>query len=343
MPTPGRLKKFLRPIAVFIVMQFTWLILVALWIYFYISNHIIITKVGDQISTDIRPGAYHVLVLIAGCILLALLQFGFYFIYIYLNRQININRLQDHFISNITHELKSPLAAIQLYLETLEARQVPEKKMREFVQLMTQEVHRLHGMIDKILGTVTIDQRQLVVNFKVYNMRTIIPLLLKEALDNYPSHIAHQVQLHHAVSCRCVLDRGAFKTIFNNLIDNAIKYANHSFSLNISTQCSEKYFTIEFQDTGIGIPPREQHRIFRKFYRVYRHETPMIKGTGLGLYLVKEIVKLHGGKVCAMSSGKNQGTTIQVELPIYKKAKQRFTSQLLKQTIKRKKRSETSK
>jgi signal transduction histidine kinase len=343
MPISRKLNKLLRPIAVFIVMQFTWLILVALWIYFYISNHIIIKKVGDQFSTELRPGTYHVLVLIFGCILLALLQIGFYFIYIYLNRQININRLQNHFISNITHELKSPLAAIQLYLETLEARNVPEKKMHEFIQLMIKEVNRLQGMIDKVLGTVTIDQRQLAFNFKVYNMRTIIPLILKEVLEKYPSNIAPNVHLNHAVSCRCVLDRSAFKIVFINLIDNAVKYAGDVFSLDITTHCFEKHFTIEFKDAGMGIPPGEQKRIFRKFYRVYRHETPNIKGTGLGLYIVKEIIKFHGGKVRAVSSGRNNGATIQIELPIYKKAKKRFTNQLLKQTIKRKKRSEQPK
>lgn len=343
MPFPRKLNSLLRPLAVFIVMQFAWLILVALWIYFYISNHIIIREVGDQISTKLRPGTYHVLVLIFGCILLALLQIGFYFIYIYLNRQININRLQDHFISNITHELKSPLAAIQLYLETLEARNVPEKKTQEFIQLMIREVNRLQGMIDKVLGTVTIEQRQLTFNFKVYNTRAIIPLILKEVLEKYPSNIVPNVHLNHNVSCRCVLDRSAFKIIFMNLIDNAVKYAGNAFSLTITTHCSQKHFAIEFTDTGVGIPPGEQKRIFRKFYRVYRHEAPSVKGTGLGLYIVKEIVKFHGGKVHAISSGRNTGATIQIELPIYKRAKKRFTNQLLKQTIKRKKRSERPK
>jgi two-component system phosphate regulon sensor histidine kinase PhoR len=342
MPIPRRLNKILRPLVVFIIMQFAWLTLVALWIYFYISNHIIIVKVGDQLSPGLMPGTYHVLVLVFGCVLLALLQIGFYFIYIYLNRQININRLQDQFISNITHELNSPLASIQLYLETLESRNVPEKKRHEFIQLMIKEVNRLQGMIDKVLGTIIIDQKQLAFNFKVYNMRTIIPLILKEVFDKYPSHIAPNVRLNHAVSCRCVLDKTAFKIIFINLIDNAIKYAGNDFSLNITTHCSEKYFVTDFQDAGVGIPPGEQKRIFRKFYRVYRLETPSVKGTGLGLYIVKEIIKLHGGKIRAVSNGKNTGSTIRIELPIYKETKKRFTNQLLKQTIKRKKRSERS-
>lgn len=340
MAQPKRFNKLLRPLAVFIIMQFAWLTLVALWIYFYISNHIIFIKVGDQLSPELRPGTYHVLVLIFGCVLLALLQIGFYFIYIYLNRQININRLQDQFISNITHELNSPLASIQLYLETLETRNVPEKKMHEFIQLMIKEVNRLQGMIDKVLGTIIIDQKQLAFNFKVYNMRTIVPLILKETLDKYPSHIEPNVILDHAVTCRCVLDRTAFRTIFFNLLDNAIKYTDNDFSLTIATRYSEKYFIIEFQDRGMGIPAGELKRIFRKFYRVYRLETSRVKGTGLGLYIVREIVKLHGGRIRAMSNGKKSGTTIRIELPIYKKTKKLFTNKLLKQTIKRKKRSE---
>ena len=314
--------------------------MVALWIYFYISNHIILREVGNQISPGLRPGGYHVLVLIFGCVLLVLLQGGFYFIFIYLNRQINLNRQQDHFIANITHELNSPLASIQLYLETLETRHVPEKKMHDFIQLMIRDANRLQSMIDKILGTVIIDQKQLAFHFKLYNMRTIIPLILKEVLEKYPANVSQNVHLENTTTCRCVLDKNAFKIILTNLIDNAIKYSGAKFSLRINSDSNKKYFIIQFKDEGIGIPPDEEKRIFRKFYRVYGYEAPNLKGTGLGLYLVKEIIKSHSGKICAESPGKNMGTTIRIELPLYKKAKKRFINRLLKQTIERKKRND---
>lgn len=333
-------KKFqniFQPIVVLIIVQLTWLLLAALWIYFYISNHIIITKVGNEIAPTLMPGSYHVLVLIFGCVLLVLLQGGFYFIYIYLNQQIDLNRAQDHFIANISHELRSPLASIQLYLETLQTRRVTEQKLKEFVDLMIRDVNRLQSVIDKILGTISIDQKRLAFDFKIFNMKKIIPSILKEVLSKYPIEITNHILLENTNSCRCVLDRNAFKIIFINLIDNAIKYAGEKFSLKIECHCLEKYFSIDFIDYGIGIHKNERKRIFRKFYRVYGHEVPSVKGTGLGLYITKEIIRFHGGKIKALSAGKNLGTTIRIEIPIYKKAKKRHTHRLLKYTINRKK------
>lgn len=335
-----KIQHFIQPVVVLIVVQLTWLALAALWIYFYISNHIIIMKVGNEVSPALMPGSYHVLVLIFGCVLLVLLQAGFYFIYIYLNRQINMNRVQDQFIANFTHELKSPLASIQLYLETIEARRVPENKLHEFIQLMIRDTNRLQGMIDRILGTISIDQKRLAFDFKLYNMGTIIPNILKEVQTKYPIEITKNISLENSVSCRCVLDKNAFKIIFINLIDNAIKYARNEFSLKIKCYCLEKYFRLEFIDQGVGIPAKERKRVFRKFYRVYSHDVPNVRGTGLGLFITREILRFHGGNIRAMSPGTGVGTMIQIEMPIYKMAKKQLTNQLLKHTIKRKKRSE---
>lgn len=335
-----KIQGLIQPVVVLIIVQLTWLSLAALWIYFYISNHIIIMKVGNEVSPTLMPGSYHVLVLIFGCVLLVLLQAGFYFIYIYLNRQINVNRVQDQFIANITHELKSPLASLQLYLETLEARRVPEKKLHEFIQLMIRDVNRLQAMIDKILGTIRIDQKQLAFDFKLHNMRTIIPGILKEVLSKYPVEIVQNISLANPDSCRCVLDKNAFKIIFINLIDNAVKYSGDKFSLQINCYCLEKYFRMEFIDQGVGIPSKERKRVFRKFYRVYSHNAPDPRGTGLGLFITKEILKFHGGEIRVITPETNKGTAIQIEIPIYKKAKKKHINRLLKKTIERKKRSE---
>ena len=335
-----KIQNILHPIVIFVAVQLVWLTLVGLWIYFYISNHIIMLKVGNQLAPQLRPGSYHILVLIFGIILLVLLQGGFYFIFIYLNRQINLNRMHDQFLANITHELKSPLASIQLYLETLVARQVPREKQAEFYRLMMNDTNRLRGMIDKIVGTIFIDSRRLAFNFKVYNMRTIIPRIVDEVLVKYSPEIKEHIHIENRIACRCVLDKNSFKIIFINLIDNSIKYSYNGFILRIRMRNDDKYFILEVEDGGIGIPPKEQKRVFRKFYRVYGHEIPNVKGTGLGLYIVKEVIKYHAGKIKAESAGKNKGTTIRIELPIYKKTKKHLTNRMLKHTIKRKKRSE---
>ena len=340
MITKKKLQKFIQPIGVFIIVQLAWLLLTALWIYYYISNHIIIEKVGNAVSPSLMPGSYHVLVLIFGCILLVLLQGGFYFIYIYLNRLINASKIHDQFISNITHELKSPLASIQLYLETLESRHVPEDKLYEFIQLMKKDASRLQDTISRILGTMMIDQKHLAFNFKVFNMKALIAAISKEVLVKYSDEIVKNISLVNQTSCRCVLDRNAFKIIFINLIDNAIKYMKDKFELLIQCQCLEKYFRIEFIDSGVGIQAKERKRVFRKFYRANNHKTPNVTGTGLGLYITKEIVRLHGGKIKVARPKQNMRTIIRIDLPIYKKTKKRYLKRLLKHTNRRKNRIE---
>jgi signal transduction histidine kinase len=207
---------------------------------------------------------------------------------------------------------------------------------------MIKDTNRLQGMIDRTLETIRIDQKQLAFDFKLYNMRTIIPRILKDVLSRYPVEITQNIFLDGPDSCRCVIDKNAFKIIFMNLIDNAIRYSGNKFSLHINCYCLEKYFRIEFSDQGIGIPLNELKKVFRKFYRVYRPDAPHVRGTGLGLFITKEILRFHGAKIRAIGHDRATGTIVQIEIPIYKKAKRKHTYRLLKHTIKRKKRSEPS-
>ncbi len=335
-----KLPRLIRPVVVLIAVQFVWLCLAGLWIHFYISNHIIIKNVGDQLAPALRPGSYHVLVLIFGCILLVLLQAGFYFIYIYLNRQLMLNRVQDQFITTITHELKSPLASIQLCLETIEARPVPEQKLREFIQLMMRDVYRLQGVIDGILGAISIDQKRLAFEFKVYNTAKVIPKIFNEVIARYSNEIANRISFESPPRCRCVIDKNSLKLVFNNLVDNAVKYSGGHFSLQVKSIRTDNYFRMQFIDRGVGIPVSERKRVFGKFYRVMSKQQPNISGTGLGLYITREIIKYHGGKVKVLSPEDGVGTIIQLELPIYKQTNKRYINRLLKETIKRKKRFE---
>ncbi|MEJ2545606.1 MAG: histidine kinase dimerization/phospho-acceptor domain-containing protein [Calditrichaceae bacterium] len=123
-------------VLVFTSAQIAWLSLVGLWIYWYVSNYVIMTKVGETVSPQIVSETSNVFALVSGLILLVLISVSMSLIFIYLTKQMNITRLYDNFIANITHELKSPLSSIQLYLETLNSRNVPENKKKEFIQLM---------------------------------------------------------------------------------------------------------------------------------------------------------------------------------------------------------------
>jgi two-component system phosphate regulon sensor histidine kinase PhoR len=127
------------------------------------------------------------------------------------------------------------------------------------------------------------------------------------------------LDIEFSASCEVWVDANTFKMVFNNLVDNAIKYNTGDLKLEVRATCNRKKIIINFKDNGIGIPVKEQKKVFNKFYRIYDKEIPNVKGTGLGLYWVKEIIKAHRGKISLNSAGKESGTVFKIELPLYKK------------------------
>jgi len=312
-----------------VLAQLAWLSLVGIWIYWFTSNYIIFDKVGDKISPQIVSKSTNIIVLIIGLILLVAILIGMYLIFIYLNRQLNLTKLYDNFISNVTHELKSPLTSIQLYLETMKLRNVPHAKQKEFIALMMKDANRLKNLINSILKISGLEQKKITYDYQIYDAESVIKSILKESIDQFklPSEA---VTVKGSAPCQCVVDRETLKIVFNNLIDNAIKYSYDSVQLTVNFYCDAKKIVVELNDKGIGIPAKYQKQIFNKFHRIYHQDSPNVKGTGLGLYLVKEIIKHHGGKILAYSEGKDKGATFRIELPIYQKTKKRYLKSLLK-------------
>lgn len=305
-------------LAIFILAQIVWLALLGLWIYWYISNYLIFEKVGEKVSPQIVINTPNVFPFVGGIVLLVGLSFSMVLIFRHLNVQINLTRLYDNFIANITHELKSPLSSIQLYLETLNSRNVPAEKQKEFIDQMLRDTARLQKLISTILEISALESRKNKANFEVYDSCEILDRLIKES--------AEQFRLKdNAISFQCInsakifIDVNAFKMVFDNLIDNSIKYTTGEPKINVSVNTFFNKVEIYFKDYGIGIPPNEQKNIFQKFYRIYDKDIPNVKGTGLGLYLVKEIIRNHKGKISVKSEGKGKGTTFIIELPIIKR------------------------
>jgi len=133
-----------------------------------------------------------------------------------------------------------------------------------------------------------------------------------------------------AAPCKCAADSDALKIAFSILIDNANKYSIGKLELTVNYFCDSKNIIIEFIDKGIGISRENQKKIFKKFQRIYHPNTPNVKGTGLGLYLAREILRHHGGKISVFSEGENKGATFRLQLPIYPKSKERYLKSLLK-------------
>jgi len=323
----------IHPVLIFVLAQLAWLSLLGLWIYWYVSNYIIFTTTDARLLPQIVDKGVNVTALVSGIILLVAILVGIYMIFIYLNKQARLTRLYDNFVANITHELKSPLASIQLYLETMHLRDVPRDKQKEFIGLMLKDANRLKLLINSILEISKLEQKQIAHNFQIYQADNTIRSLLQESIEQFKLS-GNAIVITGRVFCHFVIDRDALRIVFNNLVDNAIKYSVDAVRISVRLIQDEKTISIEFADRGVGIAPKNQKKIFNKFHRIYGTNMPNVKGTGLGLYWVKEIIKYHGGRVTAFSEGKNKGSTFTIELPIYRTSKRRYLNALLRITRK---------
>ena len=328
-------------VLVFTFAQVAWFSLLGLWIYWYVSNYVILTKVGETVSQQLLSESSNIFALVSGLILLVVVSVGMSLIFIYLTKQMNITRLYDNFIANITHELKSPLSSIQLYLETMNSRNVPKAKNKEFIGIMMKDADRLNKLITSILNISQLEKKHLAYNFQVWKFEPLIRELLKESATQFQLDES-SVSIEGQASCRSVVDRSALKIVINNLIDNAIKYSKSPVKLIVKLACNEKFVVVKVSDSGVGISPRDQKYIFQKFLRIYNKNIPNVKGSGLGLYWAREIIKYHGGKMSINSAGIGMGTTFTIELPIFKTAKRRRGKRLLKITRKTKQQMEAS-
>ena len=326
-------KVIFHPVVVFVAAQLSWLSLVGIWIFWYVKNYVIFDFVEDKISPQIVSKNTNILALVLGLFFLVAILVGMYLIFIYLNRQINITKLYDNFIANVTHELKSPLASIQLYLETISMRNISSEKQTEFISVMLKDTDRLQNLINSILEIAALDQKKIAYDYQIYDADRIIQILIKESGEQFK--LPEQAILFRGKAiCQCVIDRNALKIVIDNLIDNATKYNKGKVEISIDISSSAKYIVMKFCDQGIGISPKNQKLVFNKFQRIYNSNIPNVKGTGLGLYWVKQIIKLHGGRVTVFSAGEDKGTIFKIELPIYQALKKHYINELLKLTKK---------
>ena len=316
-------------ITIFVITQLLWLCLLGLWIYWYVSNYIIFEKVGDQLSPQILYDGTNVFAFVGGIVLLVVISFSLSFIFRQLNVQLKMTRMYDNFIATITHELKSPLSSIQLYLETLSTRNVQQEKREEFYKLMMKDANRLKKLMDSILEIAALEQKRLDHNYTVCDSDKTLRQIIRASEDQL-NLLPQSYTISGVLNSLTLIDKTAMGIVIDNLFDNAIKYTNGPFKINITFKQLEKKIIIEFSDNGIGLPLNEQKKIFNKFYRVADKNSPTVKGTGLGLYWVREIIKSHKGKIYVTSEGTNKGSTFKIELPVYKTSSGNFLTKFFK-------------
>ncbi|HLH40456.1 MAG TPA: HAMP domain-containing sensor histidine kinase [Bryobacteraceae bacterium] len=259
----------------------------------------------------------HGVLLFLGLLLLAVLISGVVLNTIFLVREIRRNAQHDAFINAVTHELKTPIASIRLYLETLRARPVEEAKRQEFYKIMLSDSDRLLATIEQVLRTGRVGHASRSVN---------MPLDLDSLIGDC---LARARKLHHVEGEALAFRPGPKATIMgdpdevraavSNLIDNAVKYSGSEVKVTVETAMVDgRFAAVRVTDRGPGIPKTELKQIFKRFYRVPGPLAARVKGTGLGLYIVRSVAKRHGGKAWAESEGPGHGSTFVLQFPLAK-------------------------
>ena len=237
---------------------------------------------------------------------------------IFLLREIRRNEQHDSFINAVTHELKTPITSIRLYLQTLQHRDVEEAQRNEFYRLMLEDSDRLLGTVEQVLKATMAGQRR----WGRQRVQIDLEKLVRECVEIARS--GHHLQpdalrLEPSANGDGAVVNGdpeELRTAVVNVLDNAIKYSGSRVDVSVRIEArDEKHVALSVRDRGVGIPPAELKRVFKRFYRVHNRSLAHVKGTGLGLFIVRSIARKHGGRVFAQSQGEGTGTTVVLELP----------------------------
>ena len=233
----------------------------------------------------------------------------------FLVREIRRNEQHDSFINAVTHELKTPITSIRLYLQTMQRRQLEEPQRREFYRLMLEDTNRLMATVEQVLKAGKAGAR------KSERVRVDFRQLVEQCVET--ARLSHHLQPEALkfqssvnASSEVTGDPEDLRTAVSNLLDNAVKYSGNRVDVNVRLDFkSDKKLLLSVQDRGVGLPASELKAIFKRFYRFAHRALPQARGTGLGLFLVRTIAKRHGGRVFAESAGEGAGATVYLELP----------------------------
>jgi two-component system, OmpR family, sensor histidine kinase SenX3 len=258
-----------------------------------------------------------VALLVLGVIFFAVIITGLVLNTIFLFREIRRNEQHDAFLNAVTHELKTPIASIRLYLETLKSRNVSPEKQREFYDVMLADSDRLLTTVEQVLQASRTRESKRQVSLSEIDLSKLLDdsIALVRTRHNLGDGVIRLTA--PSESLRVVGDEAELQTAFVNLLDNAVKYSaeNPKISVRTKTSALKNRVDILIKDNGVGIPPEDLKRIFKRFYRVAGKNGSGTKGTGLGLAIVRSILAKHGGSVRAQSRGVGQGSTFIVQLP----------------------------
>jgi two-component system phosphate regulon sensor histidine kinase PhoR len=303
-------------IVIFVLVQLAWLAILGLWIARYVANHLAFKEIDQRYAIHISTGG-EVAMLVIGLVLIIAAVAGISVIFRYLNFHFRQTRMYDNFISSVTHELKTPLASIQLYLDTIASYpDINPQQTTQFIDQMRSETTRLNKMINSILEIGRLESKYTLAHRVVYEADEVLRSVWEDLRIQYGLN-ADQLHIAGQCSAQIVVDQDAIRLLFENLFDNSQKYSEQPAQIDITLAATNKRIVVTYRDYGVGIPKNQLNKIFKKFYRITDSQTPSVKGTGLGLYLVKGIVGFHRGQIKVQIPEDGKGLSFRIEIPIY--------------------------
>jgi len=258
--------------------------------------------------------------LILGVLIFPVIITGVVLNTIFLVREIRRNEQHDAFIHAVTHELKTPVASMRLYLQTLQSRSIDEAKRQEFYKIMVEDTERLQGTIEQVLRAGRVGAKIRHTSRTPVDLAAVVQdcVALARTRHHLPENaLTYRQKLMPGATPRVLGDEDELKAVVSNLVDNAVKYSGAQVQIAVELEQPEStQATLRVRDLGVGISTGELKRIFKRFYRIPGAVALRVKGTGLGLFIVQSVTLRHGGKVYAESEGPGRGSTFTVQLPL---------------------------
>ena len=260
-----------------------------------------------------------VVMLVLGVIFFPIIIAGLVLNTIFLIREIRLNEQHDSFINAVTHELKTPIASMRLYLETLQTRELDEAKRQEFYQILQADNDRLLHTVEQVLRASRTQHSQRTVEQVALDLAALARECVELARTRTNLNVGELRFVSQLIAGEQLWVKGdpdELRAVLSNLIDNAIKYSGKRIDVAVTLAApSAKQAVLRVSDQGIGLAPNQLKRIFKRFYRVPARLALRVKGTGLGLFIVRSVIEKHGGKVFAESVGEGLGSTFTIQLP----------------------------
>jgi len=313
----NQLKWIFHPILILIFSIVALGTSLTLYIYWYIEVSTGLKAVVEKFNLDSDQflESHTWVVILVLSILVGIILMGIFIIFVYNQKTFQLYRLQHNFINNFTHELKTPVTSLKLYLETFTKYELSRDNQLKYINYMIQDVDRLSGNINRILNLARIESKIYGDDFVACDLVYTVERFYKNNIQLFRDcEINIYNPSNRSFSYR--ISPSLFEMLLMNLLTNAIKYnESHVPRVDITFEPGKDELRLRFEDNGIGIEKHEIKKIFRKFYQIGNSDNMSARGSGLGLYLVDSIAHIHKGRVKAESKGDGKGSIFTLILP----------------------------